>query len=496
MAKNNQFTDIYGKISFSRELAKGVRMVVTELSARAVLVTQMIADKFLSAAAKTRAVAQDRELAFPEDKMSIPLLELNQKNYIDMYHSQVKEHWNALVHFLPDYLRDRGILHAKPMLSMLDKMEDETDAYYKSLKTMTKEDLFLHAEDVTAMKTIIAYYARHDLPLSNQGILLNIPDLAQKTCDYMRQNGMEISADGMDQLINGNISDFLSTVDLSDSINKTLSSVKRELYFPREQYINTVILSYHTDEAEKTITLSVDDFFKYLVTDDVKKAFAEKNMLDFPSEDYYGADKAPLFNELFEKRFGENIVDNWNSYAPQSDASRMEISGLSTEIVSTSAYDELIARYSIKEYLTTNCKSAQNQINELLDYASRQREVLHDFENMLSAYENKNAQETVIDQLTENAEAVKPIGSEESQKVMNELKKIREYRDMKIQFNDRAGIRKIDRMISDMEKQLSKLEGTRSADLSPTLTDFNTMPLTANMPQPEDIIEEEIAEAI
>lgn len=496
MAKKNQFCDIYGKISFSRELAKGVRMVVTELSARAVLVTQMIADKFLSAAARTRAVAEDRELAFPEDKMSIPLLELNQKNYIDMYHSQVKEHWNTLVHFLPDYLRDRGILHAKPVPSMLEKMEDETDAYYKSLKTMTKEDLFLHAEDVAAMKTIIAYYADHDLPLSNQGILLNIPELARKTCDYMKQNGMEISTDGIDQLMNSNISDFLSTLDYSDSVNKILAPVKRELFFSREQYVNTVILSYRTEEAEKTITMSVDDFFKYLVTDDVKKAFAEKNMLDFPSEDFYGADKAPLFNELFEKRFGENIVENWNSYAPQSDASRMEISGLSTEIISTSAYDELIARYSIKEYLTTNFKNAQDQINELLDYASRQREILHNFENMLSEYENTAAQETVMDQVTENAEEAKPVESEEAQKVMDELKRIREYRDMKIQFNDRAGIRKIDRMISDMEKRLGELEGTRSADISPTLTDFNTMPPTADMPQPEDIIEEEIVEAI
>lgn len=457
--KATQINSVYEKISFSRQLAKGVQMIVTDMSMQAILVSQNVANRFLSFAARSRATTYKDHLVYPEEKMSIPLFELTAKNYIIQYHSQVKEHWNNLVKYIPDYLREIGILHPKVQPTIKDKVSNEFEKYYKNIcRQMTKQDIILHAEEISDIKNIALQYSQIDMPLKNQGIILGMDNLLDKTYQLLSKNQLESSKDNIEKLIvETDWSLELKPEEYAAIIKNATADITRELSMTQESIVKTVLLSYNNGSETKSFSLSIQDFNSFCLTDELKAEFSAKNMLDFPQNDYFGQENEAFFEFLFQKRFGENLIENWNNFSVQSDDATLTIDGLSTEIIPTSAYDELINRYTIKEYLTTNYTNADKQLSKLLEYTSKHLAAVNSIQEMLSS-QNAQGQEELTEEPL-RSEAIETV-NDESQHLQAELDKLIQLKALKVELSDTADLNKIEERIAKYNTKLSELHSS------------------------------------
>lgn len=123
-------TGIYGEVTIRHELAHGIYQLIFAAGnqLRALIIGKEFAKQVLSQSALSMADDYDENhLGYPEQdgRMSIPMLELNQKGLINIPLQEAKEHFNNLVHLVPEYLRRRGILKEKSLPDMRTKLADE-----------------------------------------------------------------------------------------------------------------------------------------------------------------------------------------------------------------------------------------------------------------------------------------------------------------------------------------------------------------------------------
>ena len=98
--------------SLPKEIANGVYLLTSGAMLKASYVTKSLAERMLSKSAVSRGVEEGENIMFPAEggKSSIPMYELSQKGYLQLNRQETKKHFSRLVSFVPDYLRERGIL--------------------------------------------------------------------------------------------------------------------------------------------------------------------------------------------------------------------------------------------------------------------------------------------------------------------------------------------------------------------------------------------------
>ena len=124
--KKKETQEIVGNYSLRKDLAEGVYLIVSHIAIKAVVVTQTVAQKFLSPQAFKYGEPygeNNSELYYPakDGRASIPMMELASKNYIKLHSNQIKEYFNNLVKRVPSYLRERGFIKPREIQILADK---------------------------------------------------------------------------------------------------------------------------------------------------------------------------------------------------------------------------------------------------------------------------------------------------------------------------------------------------------------------------------------
>lgn len=415
----------YGRVSIIKELGKGVSLIISTAALSTVVVTKEIANKFLSASAKVRGDNLNNEaLGYPssDGRIHIPLYELAEKNYIKQTVSQIRDHFNHLCHLIPSYLRERGFIAAKPIYTLADKINAEYDEWLSEIKEYSKDDIVKAASEIDKYNKLKAYFTNPDFPIEKQGVLISVPSLLDYTYEYLTNNQMEFSRENLDAMSDkwrNNISEMVREEDIIEfkkAMDSETESFVAELQTARKQYINSVNLLLKTPEGNKEFSINKIDFDELLLTDDLRSEFAAMAMPDYPEPDYYGDHNREIFNALFIKRFEADIVDNWINYAPQGgNEVSLEITGLSTSVIPSNAYDELVARSLIKEYLQNNYQQPERFYSKLVNFAEEQQQIINSITNLTASMnyaKPSQAQET--ETLTPSAEASENVQHDES----------------------------------------------------------------------------------
>lgn len=426
----------YGRVSIMKELGKGVSMIITTASLSAVVVSKSIADRFMSPSGISRGDKLDDALGYPDDSLGrihIPLYELATKNQIKLLRNQIKDHFNNLIRLIPEYLRERGLIAPKPVYTLADKINDEYDDWYAHLKkTSTKDELIRLASEIDRINKLKNYYLRADFPLDKQGVLISVPDLLETTYDYMVHNKMEFTEESFSEITNIWKTDIEQIIpkDMISICNeekeKIISEFKRELAVARPDYIKMVNLRLTRANGDSVdLSVTKEDFEDLLLTDSLRAEFAKNVMLDYPAPDYYGEEYADLFNALFLKRFESNIYENWDNYSFQSNNGvTLEIKSMSTDIAVNNAYDELINRCYIKEYLEANCPDPDYK--KLVAFAEKNAETINSVNNMIEQLRSEVKTEAVTEKITD-FEAYE-VRKEDVQRILSEQPKYSEPR--------------------------------------------------------------------
>lgn len=360
-------TGIYGEVTIRHELAHGIYQLILAAGnqLRALIIGKEFAKQVLSQSALSMADDYDENhLGYPEQdgRMSIPMLELNQKGLINIPLQEAKEHFNNLVHLVPEYLRRRGILKEKSLPDMQTKLADEARQLEKSLQSKSKKDIIAAADKITEFNKIKGLLASDELPLRNQGLLIADPKLIDNVRKTLHDLNCEITAENV-QKICGSYDELYPGATADE-----LEDIRSELSRTRETKIKTLIMQINVNGEAKDFMLSAEDFEKQLLTDEIKAEFAKKYMLDFPSADYYGDANRGLFEALFLKRFGENIQENWEQLAPQGENTQLHIKALSTEVPAPNSFNELCNISHIKGYLKAAYEQPEKYVERLLKH--------------------------------------------------------------------------------------------------------------------------------
>lgn len=361
-------TGIYGEVTIRHELAHGIYQLVLAAGKglRALIIGKDFAKQVLTQAALAKADDYDENyLGYPErdGRMSIPLYELNQKGLLNLPLQEAKAHFNNLIHLIPDYLRNRGILKEKPLPDMQAKLADEARQFEKQLSGRSKKDLIASAEEIVNFNKIKGFIAGSEFPLRNQGLLIAAPNLVKSVQKTLRELKLEINTENVQKVCGS----YDEAVKIDNKvIEDALSDIANELKRTQMSRVKTVVMQMTADGKTHDFALSVEDFENMLLTDEIKAEFAKAYMPDFPVPDYYGEEYKWLYESLFLKRFGENVKENWERFAPQGENIELHLKSLSTEIVAADSYTDLRNIAQIKGYLQSAYENPEKYIEKLM----------------------------------------------------------------------------------------------------------------------------------
>ena len=361
-------TGIYGEVTIRHELAHGIYQLVLAAGKglRALIIGKDFAKQVLTQAALAKADDYDENyLGYPErdGRMSIPLYELNQKGLLNLPLQEAKAHFNNLIHLIPDYLRNRGILKEKPLPDMQAKLADEARQFEKQLSGRSKKDLIASAEEIVNFNKIKGFIAGSEFPLRNQGLLIAAPNLVKSVQKTLRELKLEINTENVQKVCGS----YDEAVKIDNKvIEDALSDIANELKRTQMSRVKTVVMQMTADGKTHDFALSVEDFENMLLTDEIKAEFAKAYMPDFPVPDYYGEEYKWLYESLFLKRFGENVKENWERFAPQGENIELHLKSLSTEIVAADSYTDLRNIAQIKGYLQSAYENPKKYIEKLM----------------------------------------------------------------------------------------------------------------------------------
>lgn len=412
--KAQKTREVVGSYSIRKDIAEGVYLIISHIAIKAVVVTQNIAQKFLSPQAINYGEAYGKdnsELYYPakDGRASIPMLELASKDYIKLHENQIKEHFNSLVRNIPSYLRERGFMKPREIQILADKAEYEHMEYRSNLKFLPKKKLIERAEEIVAFDRMKEYFGSPDFPIEKQGILLSIPHLFETVYNELGERNIEANVQNFNDIvfdIKNNYEKYVFEEE-ADCVENAVSDFKAELKVAKEIPINSVELQVDTPETKQEFGMSLENFQGY-ISSETKLAFSKEHMLDFSTPDYYGDKYKDLYNALFLKRFSENIQTNFNTYAPQSDI-KLTVTKTSTDKAVNSQYESVVGCFYMKQYVEKNYKSPQKYIDNIEKTINQNREILISMNKMLKEEPKEQPQEQpvieeTIEQQTEEFE--------------------------------------------------------------------------------------------
>ncbi len=409
-------TGIYGEVTIRHELAHGIYQLVLAAGKglRALIIGKDFAKQVLTQAALAKADDYDENyLGYPEQdgRMSIPLYELNQKGLLNLPLQEAKAHFNNLIHLIPDYLRNRGILKEKPLPDIRTKLADETRQLEKQLSGRSKKDLIASAEEIVNFNKIKGFIAGSEFPLRNQGLLISAPNLVKSVQKTLRELKLEINTENVQKVCGS----YDEAVKIDNKvIEDALSDIANELKRTQMSRVKTVVMQMTADGKTHDFALSVEDFENMLLTDEIKAEFAKAYMPDFPVPDYYGEEYKWLYESLFIKRFGENVQENWERYAPQGENLQLHLKSLSTEIIAADSYTDLRNIAQIKGYLQSAYKNPEKYIERLMrsDEIEDHKKTINEIQQLIYKAEQQADQTTSAEQ---QADQTTSAGNDQSE---------------------------------------------------------------------------------
>lgn len=402
--KTKSTNEIVGSYSLRKDLAEGVYLIISHIAIKAVVVSQAIAQKFLSPQAFNYGEPygeNNSELYYPEEdgRASIPMLELASKNYIKLHSNQIKQHFNNLVKRVPAYLRERGFMNPKKVLILSEKAEEEYKEYISTLKFMPKKMLIEKAEEMVAFEKMKEYFGSPDFPLEKQGVLLSIPHLFETVYNELCKRNLEPNNQNLNDVVYDIKKDYRKYVyeEELDCIENAVGNFKTELKVAKDIGVNSVKLQIDTPQTQQEFEMSLENFQGY-ISDETKLAFSKEHMLDFPTPDYYGEKYRDLYNALFLKRFSENIKTNFNTYAPGNDI-KLTVKEVSTEKATNSQYDNVVGCFYMKQYVESNYNNPKKYIENIEKTINQNREIMTSMNELLK--EEPLPKETVVEETIE-----------------------------------------------------------------------------------------------
>ena len=393
--------EVVGSYSLRKDIAEGVYLIISHIAIKAVVVTQTVAQKFLSPQAFKYGEPygeNNSELYYPakDGRASIPMMELASKNYIKLHSNQIKEHFNNLVKRVPSYLRERGFIKPREIQILADKAEDEYKDYRSILKFMPKKVLIARAEEIVAFDKMKEYFESPDFPLEKQGILLSIPHLFETVYNELCERNLDANCQNFNDVVHDIKNDYEKYVyeEEIDCVENAISGFKAEIKVAKESPINSVKLQVDTPQAQQNFSMDVENFQGY-ISDETKLAFSKEHMLDFPTPDYYGEKYKDLYNALFLKRFSENIQTNFNTYAPANDI-KLTVKEVSKEKANNSQYDNVVGCFYMKQYVEANYKNPQKYIENIEKTINKNREIMKSMNELLKEEPKEQVQEEPV----------------------------------------------------------------------------------------------------
>ncbi|WP_124099885.1 hypothetical protein [Ruminococcus sp. Marseille-P6503] len=388
-------TGIYGEVTIRHELAHGIYQLVLAAGKglRALIIGKDFAQQVLSQTALAKADEYDENnLGYPEQdgRMSIPMYELNQKGLLNLPFQEAKAHFNNLVHLIPDYLRARGILKEKPLPDIQTKLADEARQFEKQLSGRSKKDLIASAEEILNFNKIKDIIGSSEFPLRNQGLLIAAPNLVKSVQKTLHELNLEINEENVQKVCGS----FDEAVKIDNKvIEDALSDIRSELERTFISRVKTVVMQITIDGKTHDLALSVQNFEKMLLTDEIKCKFAKAYMLDFPVPDYYGQEYKWLYESLFLKRFGENVQEYWERFAPQGENVQLHLKALSTEIAVTDSYSDLRNIAQIKGYLQSAYEKPERYIESLMksDELEAHKKTINEIQQLIDQAEQTSS---------------------------------------------------------------------------------------------------------
>ncbi len=394
-------SSIYGKHNIIKEFAKGVMLIATNASLRIVCVANKIASLFMSKEAiDIGDKMSDEWIGYPEEdgRASVAMFELATKNYIELNKAQIKYHIKNILSALPSYAKAREL---KDAMTMMDKMADESDRFYAEWSTLSKRELIDSAEQILARHDVIDYFSSPELELPMEGVFLCNPDLVEDTISYLIDN--KLTTNDIEQYVNAVVEahsneETAAEQPESEMIEAQLNRFVAELETSAPIVINSVDMQFVCNGISKNITLSIDDFMSY-IPQEALDSFAAQKMSDFPCKDYFGKKGELLYQAVTVKRFCEDVINNYNYFAPKTETTYMIVNKLSKEPAPSSSMDKLICSTVIHDYAKACCRDTQKIDNALNNNLVDLKQTISKINSMVDSYQTNITEE--VKELTE-----------------------------------------------------------------------------------------------
>lgn len=396
----------------TKPLTEGVWLLASGILIKSVIVAKKLADKLLSKAGVARGDVQGDTLSFPESdgRASIPMLELSQKGYLEQTDAQIKEHFNRLVQLLPDYLAERGLIK-KSMETLDEKVEKEHRAYLNSIKYMKPQEISAASREIFEIQKIKEFICRSDLSgVSGLGLLMQKEDLLEDIRDRILAPENETTEDivisnkAIDNMLESMVKELTQD---KDAINTALLPFKNELEIARKNSTKAVTFTVAMPGGEShKMTMRTEDFYKAL-DKELLDRFAGVEMHDFPTPEYFGKDDAALYEKILEKRFCEDIADNFEDYCPE-DGYGIVINSTSKKDFIENEYDGLKNRVALTTFAESEYKSPEKAIGNFKEFFSRQNTLLDNIRRLVEPIEPSTQTQTAVTNFdrTEDGEVV------------------------------------------------------------------------------------------
>ncbi len=368
--------------SIPKELAHGVNLLVNGAVIKASYMTKNLADKMLSKSALKRGIDEGDNIMFPAEdgRSSIPMYELSQKGYLELNRQEIKRHFSRLLNFVPDYLRERGILPDKKPKSIEDRLQLDFNRYAKELRFESKEEIIAKSRDTAIRQDILKHFSDIDLATPGIGLLLTRDNVLEKIYEsldhknyFEEQNSLKASVSSVTQALKEN----------SNAVSKALEPFVQELSSCKKALPEFVEFKIASPTVSKRMRMEMSEFYKHLDLS-VLERYAQHAMPEFPHREYFGKDGAEIFDKLVEKRFCENLVKNFKDYMSYKDNGyMMTVDCTNKQLIKTDELTELRNRAFLKEFVDNNYSKPDKALSEISRFFAEKQELLSEIQKSI-----------------------------------------------------------------------------------------------------------------
>ncbi len=368
--------------SIPKELAHGVNLLVSGAVIKASYMTKNLADKMLSKSALKRGIDEGDNIMFPAEdgRSSIPMYELSQKGYLELNRQEIKRHFSRLLNFVPDYLRERGILPDKKPKSIEDRLQLDFNRYAKELKFESKEDIIEKSRETAIRQDILNHFSEIDITTPGIGLLLTRDSILEKIYEsldhknyFEEQNSLKSAVSSVTQALKEN----------TNAVSKALEPFVQELSSFKRTTPEFVEFKVSSPTATKKMRMEMSEFYKHLDLS-VLERYAQHAMPEFPHREYFGKDGAEIFDKLVEKRFCEDLVKNFKDYMSYKDNGYlMTVDCTNKQLIKTDELTELKNRAFLKEFVDNNYSKPDKALSEISSFFAEKQQLIDEIKQTI-----------------------------------------------------------------------------------------------------------------